>query len=141
MALVTLRNRRVEFVPGAVASGTTIDLPAGYQAAAYSHAEIHRYDHSHVAFTVTTTAGSVTAPAEIIPGSGTQLGTIASVGTAALPAANENASTSSATDIPAVVAATPTYVSATSLSLSVATEANDVLVVDLVLAGDEPVWQ
>lgn len=141
MPLMVRSTQRVTFQPGAVAAGSTIDLPAGYQAASFTHAEIWRYDHKHLAFTATTTAGSVTAPVEITPGDGTALATAVSVGTAAAPGTAEDVNTASVTDIPAVVAATPTYVSASSLSLSVATEANDMLVVDLVRPGQQPAWQ
>lgn len=141
MAQATIRRNRITFQPGAVAAGTSIALPAGHTAARYAHAEIRRFDHGHVVGTVTTTAGSVAAPAVFTPGNGVAPTTAVSVGTAALPAADENISSSTATTIPALVAAVATYVSATELSLSVATEASDLLVVDIVPVGEQPAWQ
>lgn len=128
--------QRYHWQPGAVAANTTFSLPAQFPSIGnIVHAEIWRYDHSHVAFTVTTTAGSVTAPVEIVPGSGTQLATIASVGTAAAPGANENALTSTESAIPAVVATTATRESNTTLQSSVAIEANDIFVLDYQAVG------
>ena len=138
MALMQQITKRIDWQPGAVASGTAIDLPSGYQMASVTHAEIRRYDHKHVALTVTTTAGSTTAPVEATPGDGTALGTAISVGTAAAPGANEDVNTSNVTSLPAVVAATPTFLSATSVSLNVATEANDILVLDIAPTGQMP---
>ena len=138
MALMQQVNQRIELQPGAVASGTAITLPAGYQMADVTHAEIQRYDHKHLVGTVTTTAGSTTAPVEFTPGDGTALATTISVGTAAAPGANEDINSSNVTNIPAIVAATPTYLTATTLSLNVATEANDMLALDIIPVGGRP---
>lgn len=135
---MNLHTQRITWQPGAVSASTAFNLPSGYQAARYPYAEIHRYDHKHLAFTVTTGAGSVTAPVLATPGDGTALGTAISVGTSAAPGANEAVNTSQLTNLPVLVAATPTYVSATSLKLSVALEAADILVLDIVPVGEAP---
>ena len=141
MSLVTARTQRIAFQPGAVASGTAIALPSGYAIASASHAEIWRYDHSHVAFTLGTTAGSGTAFAEVTPGSGTALSTVPAMGVSALPGSAENASTSTTTGIPAKVAATVSSSTSSTVTLSVDTEAADLLVLDVVSVGDTPDWQ
>lgn len=135
---MNLKTQRVVFQPGAVASGTAISLPTGYQAARYTHAEIQRYDHQHTSLIVTTGAGSATATAAVQGGDGSTPSTVPGMGVAALPGANVNVQSSTITNVPAIVAATATYVSATSFSLSVATEASDILVLDIVPVGEMP---
>ena len=133
-------TKRIVWQPGAVTASTAFNLPSGYEAARFPHAEIHRYDHGHTAMTVleSAVAADVTAFVGIKDGTGTAVTgvTVGNAGggtDAAVPTSVESA-------LPLKVAATTTYVSATSLKLSVALEAADILVLDIVPVGEAPAY-
>lgn len=138
---MNLKTQRLVWQPGAINAATTFSLPAGYQAARYTHAEIQLYDHNHVAMYINATAAAAdsTTFVPIQDGTGVTV-TGTAVSNAGGAGANITVPTSTQSGVPYLEGAVVTYVSATSLQLNVALEGSAILVLDFVPLGEAPAY-
>lgn len=134
------RYEPIEFQPGAVAAGAHIAMPSGTPKIGFvAHSEVRRYDHSHVSAVVK--GGQVAADSTTFVDlyDGTNAAPAVTVGVSnAGGGADISLPSSKAVDVPVVVAATATVVDESTITLDVATEANDMLLLRVVSPANAP---
>lgn len=133
-------TKRIAYQPGVVAPAAAHTIPATCpRMGAILHAEILRNNHAHTSIGIdaTAVAGDIAAFVGLQDGAGAAVVGV-TIGHAGGAGADITVPSSTNTATPALVAAVPTRTSATGFTLDVATQANDILVLDIVEEGAFP---